>query len=300
VRELLNEPFLPYTADELLPHFVNYDAEGENPEKYLTKWRERIAKAPSKDPDWLERDETFWTANALMAIYQKADCADRWRVIMSKLFGPIPPTTKRLEWSDLVRPDLRLFFEVGLPSPLPYRSWLSNHLDDRQVLAKRREMANSKAESLEGRTHLDALLLSPTSGFALHFEAKVLSDIDTHITYDSLRNQLARNIDSMAAPASSNHCILGKRDPDRSFMVMLTPELFRRNWRSRLYGHLVREYASDPSAIQRDLPHLDGLTCAALSRRVGWLTFEDLRSAEPTVCPWLAPDETTSQAQDTA
>ena len=59
MRELLNEPFLPYTADELLPHFVNYDAEGENPEKYLTKWRERIAKAPSKDPDWLERDETF-------------------------------------------------------------------------------------------------------------------------------------------------------------------------------------------------------------------------------------------------
>jgi hypothetical protein len=90
VRELLNEPFLPYTADELLPHFVNYDAEGENPEKYLTKWRERIAKAPSKDPDWLERDETFWTANALMAIHQKADCAGRWRVIMSKLFGPIP------------------------------------------------------------------------------------------------------------------------------------------------------------------------------------------------------------------
>ena len=83
---------------------------------------------------------------------------------------------------------------------------------------------------------------------------------------------------------------------------MLTPELFRRNWQSRLYGHLVREYATDPSAIQRDLPHLDGLTCAALSRRVGWLTFEDLRSAEPSACPWLAlaPDEITPQAQDIA
>jgi hypothetical protein len=44
----------------------------------------------------------------------------------------------------------------------------------------------------------------------------------------------------------------------------------------------------DPATIQRDLPHLDGLTCAALSRRIGWLTFEDIRCVEPTACPWLA------------
>jgi hypothetical protein len=71
-------------------------------------------------------------------------------------------------------------------------------------------------------------------------------------------------------------------------MAMLTPELFRVQWRTRLYGHLVREHASDPSALTRDLPHLDQLTCTSLSRRIGWLTFEDLRRVEPAACPWLA------------
>jgi hypothetical protein len=73
----LHEVFLPYTADELLPHFVLFDPDGENPEKFLTKWHKRIDEAPSKDPSWLQRDETLWTANALMAIQQKAECADR-------------------------------------------------------------------------------------------------------------------------------------------------------------------------------------------------------------------------------
>jgi hypothetical protein len=75
----------------------------------------------------------------------------------------------------------------------------------------------------------------------------------------------------------------------RSFVVMLTPDLFRRHWHDRLYGRMIREYTADPAALQRDLPHLAGSDCAALSRRLGWLTFEDLRSVEPQACPWLAP-----------
>ena len=45
------------------------------------------------------------------------------------------------------------------------------------------------------------MLLNPATGLAVHFEAKVLSDIDTKTKHDALRNQLARNIDCMAAPA---------------------------------------------------------------------------------------------------
>ena len=89
---------------------------------------------------------------------------------------PVPPTAERLEWGDLVQPDLKLFFEVGLPSPLAYRSWLAAHLGDRQALVTQRIVAEARGDALEGRTHLDALLMSPSSGFALHFEAKVLSD----------------------------------------------------------------------------------------------------------------------------
>ena len=189
----LHKDFLPYTADELRLHFVDSGLhfvdsgiEGEDPDSgievddpdpHLKHWLARIAVAPSKDPSYLHRDETLWTAGALMAIQHQAegDCADRWQAIMAKLFGPVPPTIERMEWSDLLRPDLKLFFEVGLPSPRAYRRWLSKHLVDRQALATQRGVAKSRGEALEGRTHLDALLLSPTSGFALHFEAKVLS-----------------------------------------------------------------------------------------------------------------------------
>ena len=105
------------------------------------------------------------------------------------------------------------------------------------------------------------MLLNPATGFAVHFEAKVLSDVDTKTKHDALRNQLARNIDCMAAPAGQSATILAQRRPERSFLVLLTPELFRSNWTSRLYGHLMRAYTTDPAALARDLPHLDPATC---------------------------------------
>jgi hypothetical protein len=286
VSERLDDLFLPYSADELRLHFVHSDIDGEDPERHLKRWRSRIAAAPAKDPSFLHRDETLWTAGALLGVQRQTNSVDLWRAVLSQLFGPIPPTGERLEWSDLLSSDLELFFEVGLPSPPRYRAWLAEHLHERQALITQRLVARGRGELLQGRTHLDALLLSPSTGFAVHFEAQVLSDIDPKTTHDSLRNQLARNIDCLAAPAGE-HPVLAARKPERSFMVMLTPELFRRNWHSRLYGHLVREYMNDPAAIQRDLPHLDGLICAAISRRIGWLTFEDIRSVEPTACRWL-------------
>jgi hypothetical protein len=286
VAEVVHDVFLPYTADELRTHFVHSELKGEDPERHLKAWRTRVEQAPSKDPSFLHRDETLWTAGGLLALQRSQDPVGRWRAVLSGLFGSLPPTAERLEWDDLLRPDLKLFFEVGLPSPPAYRSWLAAHLDDRQALVTQRLVAQERGESLEGRTHLDALLISTSSGFALHFEAKVLSDIDAKTTHDSLRNQLARNLDCLAS-VPGQHPVLGTRNPDRSFLVMLTPDLFRRHWHSRLYGRLVREYMTDPAALQRDLPHLRGSDCAALARRIGWLTFEDLKSVEPQACPWL-------------
>jgi hypothetical protein len=293
LAEVLHPLFLPYTADDLKQHFVLADLEGEDPERFLKKWRERIAQAPTKDPSFLHRDETLWTAGALLAIHRHPDQQKLWREVMVSLFGPVSPTPERLEWSDLVAGELRLFFEVGLPSPEPYRRWLSEHLDDRHALHTQKGTSAARALALEGRTHLDAMLLGVETHFAVHFEAKVLSDIDTKTTHDPLRNQLARNIDCLLNPPGKQAQI-SKRDPNRSFLVMLTPELFRRHWRSRLYGHLVREYARDAAAIQRDLPHLDGLRCMQMARRIGWLCFEDLRALEPSACPWLAEPKGTA------
>jgi hypothetical protein len=295
MSEVLHPVFLPYSEDDLLNHFIKTEVPDEDPSRHLAKWKHRIAEAPSKDPSYLHRDETLWTAGALLAIHRGQSPAVLWRRVMSLLFGPIPPTAERLEWKDLVADELELFFEVGLPSPISYRTWLSHHLHDRHALKTQRIVAASRGTLLEGRTHLDALLLCSKTGFAVHFEAKVLSDVDTKTTHDTLRNQLARNVDCMVND-STDHPALQNRHPDRSFLVLLTPEIFRRNWRSRLYGHLIRDYATDPAALQRDLPHLDGFTCAAVSRRLAWLTFEDLRSIEPAACPWLAADAATVAA----
>jgi hypothetical protein len=295
LSEVLHPLFLPFSEAELLKHFIKTGDPEEDPLRHLAKWKHRISEAPSKDPSFLQRDETLWTAGALLAIHRSAHPAALWRKVMALLFGPIPPTTERIDWSDLVGERLELFFEVGLPSPISYRRWLSEHLHDRHALETQRIVAASRGTSLEGRTHLDALLLCPKTGFAIHFEAKVLSDIDAKTTHDSLRNQLARNVDCLVN-APSDHPVLHNRHPDRSFLVLLTPEIFRRNWRSRLYGHLMRDYATDPAALQRDLPHLDGFTCSTVSRRLAWLTFEDLRTVEPAACPWLAAPGIASSA----
>ena len=287
---LLHDVFLPFPAEELLEHFVDTGRRGDDPLRHLTAWRARIAAADLKresDPAFLDRDETLWTAGALLAIHRHPDARDRWRRLLTQVLGKTPPTDEPLSWDELLGDRMRLFFEVGLPSPPAYSAWLREHLDTRHPLAAQRGASAASPRALEGRTHLDAMLLNPATGFAVHFEAKVLSDIDTKTKHDALRNQLARNIDCMAAPAGERATILAQRRPERSFLVLLTPELFRINWTSRLYGHLLRAYTTDPAALARDLPHLDPATCVALSRRLGWLTFEDLQNVEPAACPWI-------------
>src|SRR3954452_24800593 len=157
--EVLHEVFLPYSADELRLHFVDSGLEGEDPQRHLRKWRERIAAAPSKDSSYLDRDETLWTAGALLHVHRDGQARERWGVLLSTLFGPVPPLVERTEWADLLDGELNLFFEVGLPSPLRYRHWLRDHLADRHAIEAQRLHAASRGEALEGRTHLDALLL---------------------------------------------------------------------------------------------------------------------------------------------
>ncbi len=229
MAEGLNDLFLPYPPSILRGHFVDSDAEDEDPDRHpdrhLTRWRRRLEEAPRKDPSFLHRDETLWTAGALLAVHHGANRRAGWRAIMETVFGGRPPTPEGVGWDDLLGEDLELFFEVGLSSPRSYRVWLSEHLADRQALVPQRAAGEAAGLRLEGRTHLDALLISQGTGLAVHFEAKVLSDIDTKTKHDSLRNQLARNIDCMA---EAEHALLESRDIERRFLVLLTPELFRR------------------------------------------------------------------------
>jgi hypothetical protein len=73
-------------------------------------------------------------------------------------------------------------------------------------------------------TRTDAMLLA-ANGVAVIFEAKVLSDISSHVTFDFARNQLARNIDVMLDANPTLAAPLNLREPERTFLVLLTPAL---------------------------------------------------------------------------
>lgn len=70
--------------------------------------------------------------------------------------------------------------------------------------------------------------------------------------------------------------------------MLLTPEIFRDNPSSRLYGWLLRNYQRDPDLLQRHLEHRkEPRDWAAVSRRLGWLTYEDCERVSPGSCAWL-------------
>jgi hypothetical protein len=284
---LVHETYLPFTSETLREYFVLADGRGGGRNRHTRAWTDRIERAEGKDPAFVARDETLWTAGALVPLHRCGN-ANLWRLLLTEAFGETPPVGEGATWSDLLgADDLRLFFEVGLSSPSAYRSWLSKNLETRHPLAEQRAVSETRGESLEGRTHLDALLLAPSTGFAVHFEAKVLSDIDTKTKHDALRNQLARNLDCLWDQAGVP--ALPERKPELSVMLLITPELFRQQAASRLYGHLFELYKRDSAALHQHLPHLTPEECQELAKRLGWISFEQVHDLEPSACPWLEP-----------
>lgn len=139
----------------------------------------------------------------------------------------------------------------------------------------------------EGATHVDALLLNASNGFALLVEAKVLSDVSYQVSFDIARNQLARNIDVMLERNPLLEPPLRDRDPEKSLFLFQSPAMFKTNPHVRLYGWLLQDY-KNPRAIARDLPHRGGRDWGSVASRIGWLTWEDCETVLPGSCKWLA------------
>jgi hypothetical protein len=128
----------------------------------------------------------------------------------------------------------------------------------------------------------------------MFFESKVLSDTSCQVSFDPLRNQIARNIDVMLeapAPSSaapgSGAAAVAKRNPDRSLFVLLTPQVFHERPDSRLYGWLMNEYRNKPDGLGRNLPHRQA-DWHMVARRLGWTTFEKINAIRPDACGWLS------------
>lgn len=221
-----------------------------------------------------------------MTVFHSPSRLDELCSLFGKAFGVAPPFGTGTAWQDCFRGDLSPFFEPNLPSPALYREWLRAHLRERQFIPYVLESDDGK-KNLEGATNVDALLMNETNGFAVVIEAKVLSDISCQITYDVMRSQIARNIDVMLDSNPGLCPPLDKRDPEKTLFLLLTPRIFKDNPRSHLYGYNFNEYWSEPSTLGRDLPHRKDCDWEAVSRRLGWLTWEDFREVNPECCIWL-------------
>lgn len=304
----MDRTYLPFTAEQLNEHFIGILGTADD-RRRLKHYEDSIKRArayenllnagmkPTPQQTRLgrqiEKDERFWVAAALMTLYHAADSPQ------GELFGSLlergrlqpPPGFPR--WTDALSGQLDLFFEVSLPSPRRYNTWLRRHLDERVPIPYLRKQADAPGIRLEGATHADAVLHARQTGVAVIFEAKVLSDVSTHVTFDVARNQLARTIDVMLEPPG-HRFPLSERNPEQTFFVLVTPGLVRDDTtenaisRSRLYGWLMPAYMDrGNSLLSQHLPHRDPGQLAEAASRIGWVSWEDCNAIEPGACPWL-------------
>ena len=295
---IIDPTYLPYSPEELKPHFLGnadghvsyYQRSADRYHRFQSENKDLrgIPISEAKRPRQIEKDERFWTVTAMKRLYDAEQRKSLFEGLLSATYGRVPPVDSLSSWDECLCGDLRLYFEVQLPSPPSYVAWLRRNLEKQQLIPyvlDAAERANDR--TLEGATRADALILNCDNGFALIIEAKVLSDISPHTSFDSARNQLARNIDVMLEASTGMGPPLSCRSPARTLFALLTPAVFREKPESRLYGWLFQEYSRNPEALARDMPHREGIDWGNIAQRIGWLTFEETEAILPGACPWI-------------
>jgi hypothetical protein len=302
-EDVIHPVYLPFTAPHLADHFAPVAAPGD-PGDHLAYYlasaeRARVLEAnpPTGTPAekrrairWgrqMEKDERFWVATTLMRLFHAPNRVTLLAEILRHCLGDTLPDSLS-SWAAALGKEQFLYFEATLPSPAGYRHQLGRQLDERILVPYLREAAEQSGEKLEGPTKADALLISPDTGFTVVFEAKVVSDISTGVQFDVLRNQIARTLDVMLDPSRQLQWPLSERLPERTCFVLITPEIFRKNPESRLYGWLLPAYQRDPVLLQRHLLHRQLADLESVPKRLGWLTWEDCNRLHPGTCPWLS------------
>lgn len=312
----MQDKYLPFSKEELLLHFAPVGKEREPNIKqleYYSKSIERYEKYKEennnilgkslweiKGPCQIQKDERFWTVNTLMNIYHNKNRVNDLCMLFEKAFGKKVPISIEIDsWEECLNSDnLKLYFEVDLPSPTIYKKKLcplyeKGNIQERQIIPFILASAHGK-KTLEGSTQVDALIVNPDNGFSVLIEAKVLSDISIGVTYDVVRNQIARNIDVMLEKNERLCNSLKKRDPYKSLFLLLTPKLFKDNPTSRLYGYKIREYQDKnkgEDALKKDLPHRTKEELRNIPSRIGWLTWEDFKEVNKKCSPWSLEKE---------
>ena len=278
-----------------------WDKISKDHEESANKWIEKFKKSASGKT--LDHDEPWLTLVALYGLFGDQTDNDNPRVLraINDLFVNV--FDHRREKAPRFEELIGAHLELNLPEILKYRRFLKENVfkdgpfhlypDRRQVLEDklRREKAR-----LEGNTSLDILISGRGNGRPIHLfiEAKFLSDISKDITYVTVRNQIARNIDcAIDLMTKGGKDLNGLKD---FWFLLLTPGIFRteryggprlspiRDFvpeRSRLFCYKMDDYLY-PDFLRRDLPHwkdiLESEQWDLISSRIGWLTYEDIFS----------------------
>lgn len=307
-EEVIHKRYLPFTREQLLGHFAPVARGGERERhlRYYLASAEAAARLAQLKIEGavgdiaraaplgrqMEKDERFWIATAMLSIFHSPRRIEVLTGLLTRCLGEVPPMEGLSSWAEALGTEQRLYFEVNLPSPESYRVWLAEHLDERVLIPYVRQAAARRlSQRLEGATKVDAMLLAPSTGLAVLFEAKVLSDVSGGIEFDVLRNQLVRNVDVMLEENPGLQEPLPRRRPERSCLVLVTPEVFRIHRHGRLYGWLFDAYKRDPGKLQEHLPHRHDIDFRKVADRLGWLSWEDCNEVLPGSCQWLPAPE---------
>lgn len=311
INTKLQDKYLPFSKKELLLHFtplgknteaninhLNYYIQSiNNYENYKKDTNNIFGKHlyETSKPCQIQKDERFWTVNTLMNIYYSSNRVNELCILFEKAFGKkVPISIETNNWEECLTSDnLRLYFEVDLPSPPSYKNNLCSlykeeNVQENQIIPFIIASAHGK-KIIEGSTQVDAVIINPDNGFSVLIEAKVLSDISIGVTYDVVRNQIARNIDAMLESNEKLCDPLKKRDPNKSLFLLVTPKLFKDNPSSRLYGYKIKEYKDKNKgvdALKRDLPHREIGRLKDIPSRIGWLTWENFKEVNNNCSPW--------------
>jgi len=307
----MQEKYLPFNEDLLMKHFSPVGKNTEVNRNHLNYYTQSIKKYENykkginnifgkhlyetSKPCQIQKDERFWTVNTLMNIYYSPNRINELCILFEKAFGKKVPISLEINsWEECFGSDnLKLYFEVDLPSPAFYKNNLyslykGDKIQEHQIIPFIIASAYDK-KTLEGSTQVDAIILNPDNGFSVIIEAKVLSDISIGITYDVVRNQIARNVDVMLESNERLCDPLDKRAPNKSLFLLVTPKIFKDNPSSRLYGYKIREYKDKNKgvdALKRDLPHREIEKLKDIPSRIGWLTWEDFKEVNNKCSPW--------------
>jgi hypothetical protein len=319
-QRVIDPIYLPFTEAQLGECFaaVSGDAsDRSDPERHLSWYRtsaenrgrltaDHVPGTPATSPheerlrQQMEKDERFWVASTLMTLFRKPNRIENLVKALAIALGELPSFGDFGSWKEALGDgdELKLYFEVNLPSPVGYNALDPSHIDahlDQRMLAVPHLLKSARKAGrrgrVEGTTKVDAMIVAPGTGFAVLFEAKVMADMSPGTSYDVTRNQMLRSIDVMLEKNSKLKEPLQHREPCKTCFVLLTPEIFKANKEYRFYGHLYHQYR-DPELgfLQR---HLAGRSdrsaedLAAVPDRLGWLTWEDCHRIEGDACPWL-------------